>query len=43
MQEYEGSLTIFPHWSIAELLQFTGNFDDARMRQYEIEGRYMGR
>lgn len=38
MQEYEGTLTIFPHWSIAELLQFTGNFDDARMRQYELDG-----
>ena len=24
--------------SIAELLQFTGNFDDARMRQYELDG-----
>lgn len=38
MQEYEGSVTLFPEWKLQELGQFIQNFDSERMAQYMVDG-----
>lgn len=38
MQEYEGSLTIFPNWHLSDLGGFIANFDAQRMENYELDG-----
>ena len=38
MQEYEGSVTLFPEWKLQELGQFIQNFDSERMAQYLVDG-----
>ena len=38
LQEYEGTVTFFPHWSLSELSGFIANFDAQRMEAYELDG-----
>lgn len=38
MQEYEGSLTLFPNWHLSDIGGFIANFDAARMENYELDG-----
>ncbi|KAL1518418.1 hypothetical protein AB1Y20_002710 [Prymnesium parvum] len=38
MQEYEGTVTIFPAWELREMAQFLSNFDTARAEQYMMDG-----
>lgn len=38
MQEYEGTVTIFPAWSLKEMTQFLSNFDHTRTEQYFMDG-----
>jgi len=37
-QEYEGTVTIFPAWDVAEMAQFLANFDETRAEQYFMDG-----
>ena len=38
MQDYEGTVTIFPNWHLSELREFLANFDQARIKQYVKDG-----
>jgi len=38
MQEYEGTVTIYPRWSVMELLSFLSNFTEARIEQVTTKG-----
>lgn len=38
LQEYEGSLTLFPNWHLSDLGGFIANFDAQRMENYELDG-----
>ena len=38
MQDYEGTVTIRPDWSLSELREFLANFDQARIKQYVKDG-----
>lgn len=38
MQEYEGSVTLFPEWRLSELSGFIANFDAKRMEAYQLDG-----
>ena len=38
LQDYEGTVTIRPHWSLTELRNFLANFDERRIGQYMDDG-----
>ena len=38
MQEYEGTVTIFPPWQVSEMAQFLSNFDESRAEAYMLDG-----
>ena len=38
LQEYEGTLTIYPTWHISEMSKFLSNFDTERVQQYVLDG-----
>ena len=38
MQDYEGTVTIRPPWTLVELKDFLGNFDERRVGQYMDDG-----
>ena len=38
LQEYEGTVTIRPHWQLSELRDFLANFDARRVKQYMDDG-----
>ncbi len=38
LQEYEGTLTIYPKWDVGEMSKFLANFDTERAEQYLLDG-----
>lgn len=38
IQEYEGTVTIFPQWDVSEMAQFLSNFDEKRAEKYMMDG-----
>ncbi|EOD11497.1 hypothetical protein EMIHUDRAFT_459761 [Emiliania huxleyi CCMP1516] len=38
LQEYEGTVTIYPRWSVLELLSFLSNFTVSRVEAYILDG-----
>ena len=38
LQDYEGTVTISPHWDHTDLIEFISNFDDARVARYIRDG-----
>ena len=38
LQDYEGTVTIYPNWSFSELLSFLSNFDERRIGAYMLDG-----
>ena len=39
MQDYLGTVTVFPHWEISELGGLIKNMDAPRLEQYELDGQ----
>ena len=38
VQEYEGTVTIYPKWELQEMRRFLENFDEARVEDYLLDG-----
>jgi len=38
LQEYEGTVTIYPDWGFRDMLSFLSNFDEQRIKAYMMDG-----